>query len=90
MPAGDGSGDVYVGGTFTSYKSASASHIVRLNADGSLDQGFATGAGFDGTVQSIALAADGSGDIIAGGEFTSYGATPVGRIARLDATGKLH
>ena len=36
-PATDGSGDVYVGGDFTSYQTTTASHIIALNPDGSID-----------------------------------------------------
>ena len=58
--AGDGSGDVYVGGDFTSYNGIAVTALVRLNADGTVDLAFATGVGFNGTVRSIALAGDGS------------------------------
>jgi hypothetical protein len=34
-PAGDGSGDVYVGGDFTRYQSTTIGRIARLNSKGS-------------------------------------------------------
>jgi len=34
-PATDGSGDVYVGGDFTSYQTTTIDRIARLNPDGS-------------------------------------------------------
>jgi len=60
--ANDGSGDVYVGGSFTSYNGTVVGNgIIRLNDDGSLDSGFNTGSGW-GTF-AIAPATDGSGDV---------------------------
>ncbi|MEJ2622790.1 MAG: delta-60 repeat domain-containing protein [Candidatus Thiodiazotropha sp.] len=35
--ATDGSGDLYVGGAFTSYQSSTVDKIARLNPDGSLN-----------------------------------------------------
>src|SRR5262245_18989532 len=42
----DGSKDVYVGGDFTTYNGAQANRIVRLNADGTIDQAFVAASGF--------------------------------------------
>lgn len=98
VPADDGSGDVYVGGTFTSYNGTPVGRIARLNLDGSLDAGFASGTGFDyvpgtgffGGVKIIALAKDGSGDVYVGGVFTSYDGTNVGSgMIRLNSDGSL-
>jgi len=62
VPAIDGSGDIYVGGSFTSYNgTAVGSGLIRLNDDGSLDMGFGTGSGWG--EDSIAPATDGSGDV---------------------------
>src|SRR5436853_27195 len=61
--AGDGSGDVYVGGAFTNYNGTQANDLVRLNVDGTVDQAFTTGTGFNNTVFSIAPAGDRSGDL---------------------------
>lgn len=80
-PATDGSGDVYVGGAFTSYNStAVSSGLIRLNADGSLDAGFNVGSGWG--EDSVALANDGSGDVY----VTSVTAP---RIARLNDDGSI-
>ncbi len=37
LPSTDGSGDLYVGGEFSSYNGAAVGNIVRINKDGSLD-----------------------------------------------------
>jgi len=88
-PATDGSGDVYVGGQFTSYNGTAVNHLVRLNADGSIDTGFTVGTGLDGSVQSLASATDGSGDVYVGGDFTDYNGTAVTRLVRLNADGSI-
>lgn len=81
-PALDGSDDVYVGGGFSG-----PDRIIRLNQDGSPDNAFAVGAGFDDDVNSIVRAADGSNEIYAGGEFTAYQGNPAGGVVRLGITG---
>ena len=74
--------DVYVGGDFSE-------GIFRLIEDGSLDNSFDVGSGFDGSVSTIVPAADGSGDIYVGGFFTTYKGFPVGGLVRLTDDGSL-
>ena len=87
--ATDGSGDIYVLGSFSDYNGKTTSGIVRLNSDGSLDTAFLIGSGFDSTVESIAPTIDGSGDIYVVGRFTDYNGTPTTGIARLNNDGSL-
>jgi uncharacterized delta-60 repeat protein len=88
VPATDGSGDVYVGGDFTTYNGTTVNYLVRLNDDGSIDTGFSLpGSGLNGNVERIALATDGSGDIYIGGGFTSINGTTTNRLARLNNDG---
>src|SRR5439155_5149973 len=61
------------------------SYLTRLNADGSLDGGFGSGA--DGFVETLALQSDGR--IVMGGSFTSVGGKSRNHIARLNADGSL-
>ena len=82
--------DNNVGGIFTHYDGVTVNRIVRLNSDGSRDTGFATGASFNNTVNAIAVATDGSNDVFAGGFFTAYQSTHVGRIVRLNPDGSLN
>ena len=86
-PATDGSGDVYVGGLFTTYNGSASNRIIRLNSDGSVDAGFAVGSGFDSDVQSLSTATDGSGDVYVGGSFTTYNGSASNRIIRLNSDG---
>jgi uncharacterized delta-60 repeat protein len=60
---------------------------TRLNADGSLDGGFNSGAGANGTILSVALQPNGK--VLIGGSFTTFNGTNRVHIARLNANGSL-
>ncbi len=89
IPLADGSGDVYVGGAFTLYKGVDAMRIVRLNSNGNINLAFPTTTGFDNTVRTMALADDRSGNLYAGGDFTTYKGIPAIGLARLNSSGLL-
>lgn len=78
-------GKVLAGGSFTS---AGRRGILRLNADGTIDQGFLYGvAGANGTVNAVALQTDGK--VVIGGSFTTVnGSSHIG-VARLNADGSV-
>jgi len=80
-------GKILVGGLFLEYNGVTQNRIARLNSDGSLDTSFVTGSGFNNSVFSIALQADGK--ILAGGQFTVYNDVIQRRIARLNTDGSL-
>ncbi|TAE16649.1 MAG: T9SS C-terminal target domain-containing protein [Bacteroidetes bacterium] len=81
-------GKILVGGSFTSYNGTNVGRIVRLNANGTIDNTFNTGgAGFSNNVVAVAIQPDGK--IIVGGAFGDYNGTPVTRIARLNSNGTL-
>jgi hypothetical protein len=81
---GGAADDLYVGGDFSE-------GILRLNDDGTLDGIFDAnvGTGFNGRVTSIVPAADTTGDIYVGGNFTTYQGNAVGALVRLDDDGTL-
>jgi len=78
-------GKVIVGGSFTTYNSASVSNLARLNSNGSLDTSFNSGSGPNNTVYAVAV--DSAGRVVFGGDFTSYAGTNRNRIARALTTG---
>ena len=78
-------GKILVGGDFTTYNGVVQYRITRLNADGTRDTGFNSGAGFNSTVNAITLQPDGK--ILVGGAFTTYNGFTRGRITRLNADG---
>jgi uncharacterized delta-60 repeat protein len=82
-------GKVLVGGTFNTYKGIAKSYIVRINTDGSIDNTFSIGTGFNGVVNTIVTAFFGEDYIIVGGAFTSYNGVAKNRIIALKQDGSV-
>jgi uncharacterized delta-60 repeat protein len=80
-------GKILVGGLFTSYNGTTSNRIIRLNSDGSIDNTFITGTGFNNTIQIIQIQSNGK--ILIGGAFTSYNGTTSNRIIRLNSDGSI-
>jgi len=80
-------GKVLVGGSFTQINGSPRSTIARLNADGSVDQDFVVGTGFNQIVRDVKIQPDGK--VLVVGNFTSYNGTPRVRMARLNSDGSL-
>jgi len=78
-------GKVLIGGSFTSYNGTLRNRIARLNVDGTLDLTFDPLQGFNGDVYCIALQSN--GNIIVGGNFTTYDGQSAEHIARLKPSG---
>jgi uncharacterized delta-60 repeat protein len=78
---------ILVGGDFTDYDGNSRNYIIRLNTDGSIDNTFVIGTGFDNNVLTIAIQTDGK--ILCGGNFTDYDGTPANFIIRLNSDGSV-
>lgn len=81
-------GKIIIGGEFTEYNGTDINYFACLNTDGTLDETFNTGTGpsyeiepFVAVINSIAIQAD--GNIIIGGQFTSFNGTGRNRIARI-------
>lgn len=85
--AGPYAGKIVVAGEFTSYNGIARFGIARLNADGTLDMSFNSGAGMDGAVASVALQPDGK--VLLGGSFSSVDLRSRPSVARLNADGSL-
>jgi len=80
-------GQILIGGYFTIYDGTARSHIARLNTDGTLDLTFNPGSGADGEVNCIAIQND--GQILIGGDFTTYNGISRNGFARLNTDGSL-
>lgn len=80
-------GKTVITGVFTSVDGVGRNYIARLNADGSLENGFDPGTGADNIVYTTTVQADGR--IVIGGTFTSVNGVGRVRIARLNADGGL-
>ncbi|SHH21439.1 delta-60 repeat domain-containing protein/Por secretion system C-terminal sorting domain-containing protein [Chryseolinea serpens] len=82
-----GDGKILAGGSFTKVNGNGANHIVRLNADGTVDNTFLKGSGVTDRVFALAVQPDGK--ILAGGTFSSYNGTAVSNIVRLNSDGTI-
>jgi uncharacterized delta-60 repeat protein len=85
-------GNLLLGGRFTQYNGATRRGIVRLNADGTLDNSFQIGSGFanaTSTLEIRALALQQDGRILVGGNFTSYNGRSCASLIRLFPDGTL-
>ena len=82
---------ILVGGNFNAFAGQDNWRLIRLNIDGSKDNTFHTGYGFNfddtGDVYSIDLQSDGK--IIVGGKFYVYNNNPCNNIVRLNTDGSL-
>ncbi|MCB9092345.1 MAG: delta-60 repeat domain-containing protein [Halobacteriovoraceae bacterium] len=95
----DGSGDIYIGGCFNTYQGVTVNGIVRINADGSIDEGFDIGFS-DSTLTHKGIANSTScvydievdpetKDVYLAGSFTKYRNTLVNRVVRLHPDGSI-
>lgn len=80
-------GKIVIGGNFTTVNGVSRNRVARLLRNGSLDPSFNPGAGADGMVWALAL--DGNGNVIVGGDFETFDGVPRSRLARLKPDGGL-
>ncbi|MBU6400518.1 MAG: hypothetical protein KGS61_09385 [Verrucomicrobia bacterium] len=78
-------GKVLVAGAFSTLNGTAANHLARLNADGSVDAGFAPGPGADGAVYSVAVQTDGG--VLAAGAFSNVNGAAFDHVARLNPDG---
>jgi uncharacterized delta-60 repeat protein len=76
-----GDGKILIGGFFQMYNSTTRTNFARLNSDGSLDEDFTTGSGFDNSVSGITIQPDGK--ILVAGTFESYNGIIMNRLSRL-------
>lgn len=78
-------GKLIVGGDFTSYSGVSRNRIIRLNTDGSIDNTFTVGTGFNNVTSGIDI--DSNGKIIVTGPYSQYSGVSRNRIVRLNTDG---
>ena len=82
-------GKILVGGRFTIYYVSGVSNtiprIVRLNSNGTIDNTFSIGTGFDNIVWDIDILFDSK--ILVSGVFTSYNGLTANRIIKLETNG---
>jgi uncharacterized delta-60 repeat protein len=74
-------------GYFDQFSGTTAHHLVRLNANGTVDLTFNQGAGADDEITTVAPTA--GGKLLIGGYFARYNNIPCNGLARLNADGSL-
>jgi uncharacterized delta-60 repeat protein len=80
-------GKILIGGNFTIYNSVTTNFIIRFNTDGTRDNTFNIGTGFNGSVGYIKLQSDNK--IIVAGTFSSYNGTTKNKFIRLNSNGSV-
>jgi uncharacterized delta-60 repeat protein len=83
----DPTGAIFATGTFTEVNATPRKGLVRLLPSGVVDPAFNPGSGPNDWV--YAMAALSNGQLVLGGNFTSYNGTTVGRIVRLNPDGAI-
>lgn len=78
---------ILIGGAFTSYNNTTMNRIIRLNPNGSIDDTFIIGTGFNNQVISIILQSDQK--IVVLGTFTKYNGINASKIIRLNSDGSI-
>ena len=78
-------GVIIIGGQFSEYKGLNYNRLIFLNPDGSIVTAFQIGTGFNSSVRTIKVLANGR--IIIGGDFTSYQGITVNRIVQIFTQG---
>ena len=76
-----------VGGLFTQYQNEASNRIVRLNPDGSRDDGFSTGTGANAGVYEVVVQPDGK--ILLGGNFNEFNGLNKNGVVRLKRDGNV-
>lgn len=77
--------NLIVGGDYLSLNGIPTPYLTRLKPDGTIDENFDTGSGFNGKIYTTHIQPDGK--ILVGGSFTSYNDTTSGRLIRLNEDG---
>jgi uncharacterized delta-60 repeat protein len=83
----DGSGRVYLGGSFQNFAGQPLSSLVRILPSGAVDPSFNTGASFDNGVFRVLALNDGTNRVYAVGFFTQFNNTVANGIVRLNSDG---
>ncbi len=78
-------GHLIVGGSFTLFNGVSKKNIAKLSSNGSLDNSFNAGAGFNNMVNTLSILP--SLQILVGGAFTTYDSITSRRITLLRGSG---
>ncbi|TDO98370.1 putative delta-60 repeat protein [Flavobacterium sp. 245] len=79
--------NLIVGGEYLNLNGIPSPYLTRLTPDGTIDENFNTGSGFNGKIYASYIQPDGK--ILVGGSFTSYNGINAGRLIRLNPNGSI-
>ncbi|MCU0417393.1 MAG: T9SS type A sorting domain-containing protein [Cytophagaceae bacterium] len=80
-------GKIIIGGSFTSYNGFTCNRIARLNNNGTFDNSFVSGIGFNSDVLVLTMQSDNK--ILVGGAFTNYNTIEKERLLRIHSDGSV-
>ena len=80
-------GKIIIGGDFDTFNGNSTPRLARLNSNGTLDNSFVVGAGFNSSINSVVI--DSQGKILVGGGFTTYDSETFNCLLRLNSNGSV-
>jgi uncharacterized delta-60 repeat protein len=89
----DNSGNVYLGGPFTTYSGSTVNRFVKTTPSGAIDGTFISGSiafngqssrGFNGNVRTVLVSGS---NIYMGGDYTTYQSPTINYLVKLDNTG---
>jgi uncharacterized delta-60 repeat protein len=80
-------GQIVIGGFFATFNSVTVNRVVLLNSDGTRDATFTTNIGTGPSSFVNAIAVQANGQIVLGGDFTTFNSATVNRIVRLNSDG---
>lgn len=80
-------GKAILAGDFTQYNYTNINRIVRINTNGSIDNTFIVGTGFNGSIGKVILQPDNT--VIAVGNFTNYNGVTTNRVCKLYSNGSI-
>ena len=81
-------GKILIGGYFSLFNQSPANNIVRLNTNGTVDNSFSSGIGFNYFVNSLEIHSNGT--FFTGGDFTYYDTTNADSIVLLNSNGNIN
>src|SRR5207245_2765893 len=79
-------GQILVNATLASFAGDSET-LVRISADGTLDNSFNTGSGADANIRAITVQPDGK--VLVGGLFSTFNRSPYSGLVRLNTNGSI-
>ena len=85
----DGAGNLYLGGSFTTYRGTAANRVTKVTTNGVKDTVFSPNSGANGAGGQVSALALIASDLYVGGAFTAYRGGVANRIARVSTTGVL-